>query len=260
MYSPWGKFIKLVSFQINFSEKQSTFHWQRCSDLPVYAYDAQVVLLEKKVYFASEMETSPQYMYTYDVGNNLWQLLPSPAKRAALAVYGGKVVLAGGMIDDNTITNKVWVLQDDNTWNESLPPMPTARYGANFLIVVAGSVNVGHSSNTVEIYDGKQWMTLSHPTKIFYTPWSTCLNGFCFLLQRNRSVLYTSIQSLINDTTNGWKKLPFCSTIFAGTLLVVGGSIHMYYPLAQQWVSLYQIMIQCPSSIVHVLHRSHHKS
>ena len=131
-------------------------------------------------------------------------------------------------------------------WNESLPLMPTARYGANFLIVVAGSVNVGHSSNTVEIYDGKQWMTLSRPPKKFYTPWSTCLNGFCFLLQRNRSVLYTSIQSLINDTTNGWKKLPdipptasvFCSTIFAGTLLVVGGSIHMYYPLAQQWVSL----------------------
>ena len=138
----------------------------------------------------------------------------------------------------------------------------------NFLIVVAGSVNVGHSSNIVEIYDGKQWMTLSHPPKIFYTPWSTCLNGFCFLLQRNRSVLYTPIQSFTNDTTNGWKKLPdipptasaFCSTIFAGTLLVVGGSIHMYYPLAQQWVSLYQIMIQCPLCIVHVLHHSHHKS
>ena len=204
------------------------------------------------MYFASEMETLPQYMYTYDVDNNLWQLLPSPAKRAALAVYGGKVVLSGGMIDDGTVTNKVWVLQDDNTWNESLPPMPTARYGAsaatsnNFLIVVAGSVNVGHSSNTVEIYDGKQWMTLSHPPKIFSTPWSTCLNGYCFLLQlRNRSVLYTSIQSLINDTTNGWKKLPdipptasaFCTTIFAGTLLAVGRSMHMYYPLAQQWVS-----------------------
>ena len=53
----------IYSFQINFSAKQSTFHWQRCSDLPVYAYDAQVVLLEKKVYFASEieMETVPPY-------------------------------------------------------------------------------------------------------------------------------------------------------------------------------------------------------
>ena len=127
--------------------KGATFQWQRCSDLPIkHAYNTQAVLLEKKVYFASEIEveTVPPYMYTYDIDDNLWQLLPSPAERAALAVYCGKVVLAGGMISNNTVTNKVWVLQDDNTWSESLPPMPTARYGAsglaheNVLLVAAG--------------------------------------------------------------------------------------------------------------------------
>ena len=69
------------------------------------------------MYFASEMEmeTIPPYMYTYDVIDNLWQLLPSPARRAALPVYHDKVVQAGGLLSNSTITNKVWVLQDDNT-------------------------------------------------------------------------------------------------------------------------------------------------
>ena len=65
--------------------KGATFQWQRCSDLPIkYAYNACAVLLEKKVYFASEIEveTVPPYMYTYDIDDNLWQLLPSPARRA----------------------------------------------------------------------------------------------------------------------------------------------------------------------------------
>ena len=60
-----------------------------------------------------------------------------------------------------------FVVQDDNTWLESLPPMPTAWYIAsatssnNFLIVTAGMANVGCASNIVEIYKGKQWMTIS---------------------------------------------------------------------------------------------------
>ena len=234
--------------------KGGTFQWQRCSDLPIkYADNAQAVLLEKKVYFASEMEmeTVPPYMYTYDIIDNLWQLLPSPARRAALAVYHGKVVLAGGLISNSTVvTDKVWVLQDDNTWNESLPPMPTARYAAsatssnNFLIVVAGIPN---ASDIVEIYDGKQWMTMSPLPMKCSNPLSTCLNGYCFLFCQGKSVLYTSIQ---DDATKGpikqlgWKKLPDTPhsttsiTTFAGTLLAVGTNIHMYYPLAQQWVSL----------------------
>ena len=77
-------------------------------------------------------------------------------------------------------------------------------------------------------------------------PWSTSLNSYCFLFCQGRSVLYTSIQ---DDAIKGpikllaWKKLPdtpFTTSIttFAGTLLAVGASVHMYYPLAQQWVSL----------------------
>ena len=251
--------------------KGAKFQWERCPDLPVGVYNAQAVLLERKVYFGGGMqreETLPPYMYTYDVDDNLWQLLPSPAKRAALAVYRGKVVLAGGMIDDDTITNKVWVLQDDNTWNESLPPMPTARYGAsgladeNFLLVVAGVAD-HRTLNVVEIYDGIQWNATSPLPLKCWNLWSTYLNGYCFLIGgegQDKSVLYSSIQSLINDATKEqleWKKLPdvpysaSCTTTFAGTLLAVGGrkmdrrgykektsDIFMYFPLTQQWAPM----------------------
>ena len=232
-------------------------------------YNAQAVVLERKVYFGGGMqqkETVPPYMYTYDIIDNLWQLLPSPTKRAALAAYRGKIVLAGGMISNNTITNKVWVLQDDNTWSESLPPMPTARSRAsslaheNVLVVAAGITAT--KTDVVEIYDGIQWNATSPLPIKCWNLWSTYLNGYCFLLGgegQGTSVLYTSIQSLINDATKkelAWKKLtdvPYsasCTTTFAGTLLAVGGrkivnrckvktsDIHMYFPLTQQWAPM----------------------
>ena len=186
--------------------KGARFKWERCPDLPVGVYNGQAVALERKVYFGGgvqEKETVPPYMYTYDIDDNLWQLLPSPAKRAALAVYRGKVVLAGGMISNNTVTNKVWVLQDDNTWSESLPPMPTARYAAsatssNNFLIVAGMANVSCASDMVEIYDGKQWMAMSPLPRTWCNSWSTSLNGYCFLFCQG--VLYTSIQ---DDATKG---------------------------------------------------------
>ena len=252
--------------------KGARFQWERCPDLPVGVYNAQAVLLERKVYFGGGMqrkETSPPYMYTYDVDDNLWQLLPSPTKRAALAVYHGKVVLAGGITMDGTFTNKVWVLQDDNTWNESLPPIPTARCGAsgladeNFLLVAAGvAAPHSHMSDVVEIYDGIQWNATSPLPIKCWNLRSTYLNGYCFLIGgegQGKSVLYTSIQSLINNATkeqSGWKKLPdvpysaSCTTTFAGTLLAVGGrkivdgykektsDIFMYFPLTQHWLPM----------------------
>ena len=176
-------------------------------------YNAQAVVLERKVYFGGgvqKKETVPPYMYTYDIDDNLWQLLPSPTKRAALVVYHGKVVLAGGMLSDGTVTNKVWVLQDDNTWNESLPPMPTARYAAsglaheNVLVVAAGITAHRCMLDVVEIHDGIQWNATSPLPVKCWNLWSTYLNGYCFLLGgegQGMSVLYTSIQSLINDAT-----------------------------------------------------------
>ena len=251
--------------------KGARFKWEQCPDLPVGVYNAQAVVLERKVYFGGgvqKKETVPPYMYTYDIDDNLWQLLPSPAKRAALVVYHGKVVLAGGMLSDGTVTNKVWVLQDDNTWNESLPPMPTARYAAsglaheNVLVVAAGITEYVKKSDVIDIYDGIQWNATSPLPIKCWNLWSTYLNGYCFLLGgegQGMSVLYTSIQSLINDATKrqlGWKKLPdvpysaSCTTTFAGTLLAVGGrkivnrnkektsAIHMYFPLTQQWAPM----------------------
>ena len=112
-------------------------------------------------------------------------------------MYHAKVVLAGG-ISDSTVTDKVWVLQEDNTWNESLPPMPTAWYEAatssNHFLVSAGMANVICASNIVEIYDGKQWMTMSFLPINCFNPWCTCLNNYCLFCQ-GKSVLCISIQN-----------------------------------------------------------------
>lgn len=77
---------------------------------------------------------------------------------AALTVYHGKVVQAGGWL-----TSKVWVLQDNKAWNKSLLPCLLLLL-FNLLTVTAGVANVGCASDIVKIYGWKQWVTVSSAT------------------------------------------------------------------------------------------------
>jgi len=232
----------------------------------------KAVVLNNKVYVGGTCGftpdcTSSSNIYTYDPTMDTWETLQRPTRYSALTTYHNKLLLVGG-VDDET-TNQLWVFEEgEETWNQPLPPMPTRWWGASAMstqhhLIVAGGFSNSRYLNTVELFDGHQWVTADPlPMSCGYIQ-STSHDGHYYLMGgwgQGASVFYTSLQSLVDkamqhpptsptntDQPSVWKTLQntphkySSTTIFGGALLTVGGhpnqfSLHLYSPLTQSWL------------------------
>ncbi len=124
----------------------ASLEWKQCADLPVGMYHAQAVQLKTKVYVQGETDSidTRSTIYTYEVPADAWVSMQSPAHWSALTIYHSQLVLVGGIETTTGLnTDQLWVLQDEQTWTQPLPPMPTARHSASAVslgdhLVVAG--------------------------------------------------------------------------------------------------------------------------
>ena len=234
---------------------------------------AQAVVLNNKVYIGRGYtgdNTTAANIYTYDPTMDTWETLQSPTWRSALTTYHNKLLLVGGLeTSTGQETNQLWVFEEgEQTWTQPLPPMPTSREGASavsyqdYLIVAGGRNNDGHL-NTVEVFDGQQWVAADQLPKRCSFMKSTSHDGHYYLMggdHQGTSVFYTSLQSLVEKATQHpptspsntdqpsvWKTLTntphhhSSTTIFGGALVAVGGcpsqsSLHLYFPLTQSWL------------------------
>ena len=235
-------------------------------------------MLKNKVYFGGgftgyDAAATTLYIYTSTPMANTWATLPSPTRWSALTTYNSQLVLVGGMAS-STVTNQLWVLQEDErTWRQPLPAMPTARYAASAIshhnhLIVAGGVGSNHRDmDVVEVYDGCQWMRTDPLPKCCSYMKTTVHNGNYYLMGSNsqgQSVFCASLQSLIAKATqqsptspssseqkSAWETLPdvpyqhSATTIFGAALVAVGGydssgtsrsSLHMYSPHTRSWL------------------------
>ncbi len=250
--------------------------FRSCADLPVGMRDAQAVQLKNKVYVQGE----PGYtgtnstIFVYEVPADVWLYMPSPAYWSALTIYHSQLVLVGGgETTTRRVTDQLWVLQGEQTWTQPLPPMPTARESASAVssgdhLVVAGGHTGGFTrTDSVEVYDGVQWVIADPLPVACCAIKSTYHSGMWYLMGGDRqstSVFYTSLQSLIEKATqmprhlpdsskqqSVWKTLPnvpyqkSSTTSLGEDLLAVGGrdsngkatsSISTYCPLTRSWL------------------------
>ena len=112
--------------------------------------------------------------YTSIVNLGSWTPFSVPAMRGfALTTYHSQLVLVGGWTDGKKVLNTLWTSADGTNWQETLPPMPTSRYGAAVVntgssggpecLVVAGGVREAEKKlDTVEVLREGQWSTV-HP-------------------------------------------------------------------------------------------------
>ena len=169
-------------------------------------------------------------------------------------------------------TNQLWVFEEgEQTWTQPLPPMPTRRKDASavsyqdYLIVAGGYNYTDGCLNTVEVFDGHQWVTADPLPESCCFMKSTSHDGTTTCMMggdcQGTSVFYTSLQSLVEKATQHpptsrsntdqlsvWKTLTdtphrcYSTTIFGGALVAVGGcpnqssSLHLYFPLTQLWL------------------------
>ena len=234
--------------------------------------DAEAVVLNNKVYVGGGFtgnDTTAANIYTYDPSTDTWERLQSPTRCSALTTYHNKLLLVGGEETSTGLaTNQLWVFEEgEHTWTQPLPPMPTRRKDASAVsyqdyLIVAGGYNYG-LLNTVEVFDGHQWVTADPLPKRCCSMKSTSHDGHYYLMGghfQDTSVFYTSLQSLVEKATQHpptspsntdqpsvWKTLTdiphqhSSTTIFGGGLVAAGGwprqsSLHLYLPLTQSWL------------------------
>ena len=215
--------------------------------------DAQAVVLNNKVYVGGDLtedNTTAANIYTYDPTTDTWETLQSPTRYSALTTYHNKLLLVGGEeASTGQDTNQLWVFEEgEQTWTQPLPPMPTRRWRASAVsyqdyLIVAGRHSDG-LLDTVEVFDGHQWVTADPLPKRCCFMRSISNDGHYYLMGGNfqgTSVFYTSLQSLVEKATQHpptspsntdhpsvWKTLtdtPYehsNTTIFGGGLVAVG--------------------------------------
>ena len=240
----------------------------------------QCTLLREKIFFTTQFITThnlygefPQdqvtndklsmyYAPIADLGS--WTPFSVPAVCGfALTTYHSQLVLVGGWTDGKKVLNTLWASADGTNWQETLPPMPTSRYGAAVVntgssggpecLVVAGGYSGSTGTGKMSVYEvevliDNQWSTVcSIP--------STCHNilhhgithngTVCYLEGQNK-VVYSQLRSLLasrHQTTNTgtvWNtmKCPSAYVLvsFQGHLISFDYRVHVYNPIEQTWV------------------------
>ena len=260
--------------------------------MPVDMWDAQAVVLGDKVYVGggdTATDETDYNIYSCDfTGDITWKTLKSPTGLSALTTYQERLVLVGGVDPSTgTHTNQLWVMEEEGTWTQPLPPMSTPRESAsatttqNNLIVAGGEGSEGEELDLVEVYNGRQWATAQS------LPWACCdmksavHNGIWYLvggLGQDTEVFCASLESLVASTQSEvtervWKTLPVVrhewssTAVWRGRLMAVGGhpyddssdhynnssDILSYSPHTQSWVKVGDLPVCLSSTCTTVL-------
>ena len=221
--------------------------------------DAQAVVLGNKVYVGggvTPIDALDLNIYVSEFTSDIaWRTLKHSNRFPALTTYQERLVLVGGEnLCSGTSSSQLWVLEDEQTWTQPLPPMPIPRSRASavsiqqYLVTTGG---VGHDcSNVIEVYNGHQWVRTDPLPKYCFFMKSTLHDGFLYLMGgacQGKSAYQCSLQTLtLHSPENSIKYAPYewCSvTTFGRALVAVGGwdngkknSLHMYDPVTRSWV------------------------
>ena len=175
--------------------------WRRGADAPERFDRAQAVVMGESVYVGGGGKWYEIFQYSWRMG--AWSTLPAcPVRRFGLTQFMGRLTTVGG-IDraESSIACVYQFVSDSQHWQESLPPMPTARWGVTVVacpssspklpaIAVCGGCGSGGIVNTVEVFchSTSQW----HAAEPLPTP------------------LYQLTSAIVGDTTylmGGWDRM-----------------------------------------------------
>ena len=252
--------------------------WRCGPDMPfVMSGYVQSVVVEGTVYVgggnAGDGSGNDYIVMTYDISKGKWATLPPYRARCfAMTAINNKLVLVGGVEQDNRI--KVLGVWDANKkqWTHPYPEMHTVRSSCSavgykeWLVVAGGWTGEWLSSVEVMNINTKQWYA-GPPTP---KPWSymrnaavgdTCYFMGGFIPGDSTDKVYTvSLSALTSGLTSKEprkNKSPMWSEIsglqltdstpfsISGSLLAVGGrnkdckavtAIHLYQPDTGKWV------------------------
>ena len=232
--------------------------------MPVKMERPQAVVVREKVYVGgghTEGIEDDHQVFQYDPSQDEWSRLPPhQVVLFVMAQFVGHLITVGGWIPrGGGITGKVYRFKEQSQkWEESLTPMPTARFRFSLattkaaIVASGGDIDVKDGKPvpcaTVEVYSSEtsQWHTAdSLPVLCVLMASATItdtwyqLGGFSTDNKVIPTVLYTPLTALIQKATSpthqsaspmsAWKTLPDTPLLgpaaasLSGNLLAVGG-------------------------------------
>ena len=251
---------------------------------------AQTVVIRDRVYCGGGGATDDddQYrVFCYSPSEDTWNALPDHYVRwFGLGQVRGKLVTVGGIKrSDGEVTNEVYEFDEvTQSWKQSIPPMPTARWSPAVLshhstLTVAGGNTELTRTSVVEVFreDTSQWYTIDPLPFCWYAPSSVLINNRWYLLggttegerYSNRAVcahvdlllqnaLPRDQASSDRDSINNsaWEVLPNtphygpAAATFGTSLLAVGGiTTNKIPPNPQAAVHVYS---PCTNAWIHI--------
>ena len=252
--------------------------WEELAPLPVGCNASTAVLLGGVVYVGGGFEgttTNNHDSYNIDVYNlatNQWSLYPinTPYNSFAMAVVDGKLVIAGGVTENDEVVKKVLAL-NAGQWKD-YSEMPTARSDAtavgynSMLIIVGGAIKMEGEwiiVSTTELLDTTNgiWHTCNNLPSPHQQMKAAIMNDKLYLLggvdkniQPSPQVFVASLDSLSTHQLN-WQlapNTPWCCSapvvLHNKFLLTIGGEqqsitsrVYIFNPSSDQWYYLTDI-------------------
>ena len=205
-------------------------------------------------------------VFIYDPYTGSVKSLQTKVKFFSLAVLNNKLTTVGGL-DNQVASDKIYSWDVTTAqWNESCPPMLTARRSTTSItfgdyLIVIGGVSSDTVYTVVEVLDipNQKWYTGTSLPECMYNVQAVVVGNNLYLLGGlSSSVLYCSLPTLImgavsmqHNLSQLWKKLaslPYrCSatTLLGRHLLAIGGHdeeatnmtdlIYSYSPERNHW-------------------------
>ena len=147
--------------------------WRRGADAPEGFNGAQAVVIGESVYVGGGTTGTGCKIFQYSWRRGEWNTLPEcPVKWFCLTQFMGRLTTVGGVDQAWSATAQVYeFVSESQRWQESLPPMPTARLHVTVvarpssspkppaIAVCGGWGDGGVDLNTVEVYchSTSQW-------------------------------------------------------------------------------------------------------
>ena len=145
--------------------------WRRGADAPGVFNGEQAVVMGESVYVGGGETGCKIFQYSWRRGE--WSTLPKcPVRWFGLTQFMGRLTIVGGLDQVGSATARVYdFASESQRWQESLPPMPTARSDVTVvarpssspkppaIAVCGGQGDGGVVLNTVEVYchSTSQW-------------------------------------------------------------------------------------------------------
>ena len=219
--------------------------------MPLKMAWAQATVISGQVYVGGGNTDSDENCYLvckYDPVRNEWSILPrAPVMSFGVGQLNEKLLLVGGMLENEARTADVRAFENSQQWEKSIPAMPSPRSAAavlshkNSLVISGGKSDTGEPCATIFVYCSltSQWSSVGPLPFPCWRQSCAVLHNSCFFAggqngphthQQRKSIISTIFPSCsLMDNLPDMPHYDSSIAAIGGSILAIGGASKVMY-------------------------------